>query len=47
MAKRKQHSYMHVNARGLHADIARNVGAFYNNVLPYAHLFPSKFVRAS
>lgn len=38
MAKQTQHMYLYMNMRGLHIDIAKDAGTFYNNDIQYAHL---------
>lgn len=41
IAKRKHFLYQHMNQRELHAEIAKDVNAFYNNIVPFVLLFPS------
>lgn len=47
IAKKLQTLYQHTDFKGFHIDITKDVTLFYNNIIPFAHLFSSELLNAS
>lgn len=43
VAKRKRFLYQHMYQSGLNVDVAKDVTAFYNDIVPFVNLFSSDF----